>query len=101
MVEEHEDILKDRLHKEYNDTYWERRYTICQVREEGEEEKGGRREGGRRRRRRRREGGKRGGGGGREGGGREGDREEERGSLLAVQFRVLELLFRLQNQVWV
>ena len=33
MVEEHEDIVKDRLHKEYNDTYWERRYTICQVRE--------------------------------------------------------------------
>ena len=30
MVREHEDIRKDRLHAEYNDSYWERRYTVLQ-----------------------------------------------------------------------
>lgn len=30
MVEEHGTIAKDRLHLEYNDAYWERRYTVCQ-----------------------------------------------------------------------
>ena len=30
MIEEHELIQKDRLHQEYNDAYWERRYTVCQ-----------------------------------------------------------------------
>ena len=30
MVQEHDTIAKDRLHVEYNDAYWERRYTICQ-----------------------------------------------------------------------
>ena len=30
MVREHETIRKDRLHAEYNDAYWERRYTVLQ-----------------------------------------------------------------------
>lgn len=30
MVQEHGTIAKDRLHLEYNDAYWERRYTVCQ-----------------------------------------------------------------------
>ena len=30
MVLEHGTIAKDRLHVEYNDAYWERRYTVCQ-----------------------------------------------------------------------
>ena len=30
MVEEHEMIQKDRLHEEYNDSYWERHYTVVQ-----------------------------------------------------------------------
>ena len=30
MVQEHGTIAKDRLHSEYNDAYWERRYTVCQ-----------------------------------------------------------------------
>lgn len=30
MITEHEMIQKDRLHQEYNDSYWERRYTVCQ-----------------------------------------------------------------------
>lgn len=30
MIEEHEVIRKDRLHEEYNDAYWERRYTVLQ-----------------------------------------------------------------------
>lgn len=31
MIEQHELIQKDRLHVEYNDAYWERRYTVVQV----------------------------------------------------------------------
>lgn len=30
MVQEHGTIAKDRLFSEYNDAYWERRYTVCQ-----------------------------------------------------------------------
>ena len=30
MVREHDAIRKDRLHAEYNDAYWERRYTVVQ-----------------------------------------------------------------------
>lgn len=30
MVQEHGTIAKDRLHLEYNDAYWEKRYTVCQ-----------------------------------------------------------------------
>lgn len=30
MIEEHEKFRKDRLHQEYNDAYWERRYTVSQ-----------------------------------------------------------------------
>ncbi len=30
MIEEHEKFRKDRLHEEYNDAYWERRYTVSQ-----------------------------------------------------------------------
>lgn len=30
MIEEHELYRKDRLHEEYNDAYWERRYTVLQ-----------------------------------------------------------------------
>ena len=30
MVQKHDTIAKDRLHLEYNDAYWERRYTVCQ-----------------------------------------------------------------------
>ena len=30
MVREHDSIRKDRLHAEYNDSYWERRYTVVQ-----------------------------------------------------------------------
>ena len=30
MVREHKGIRKDRLHAEYNDAYWERRYTVVQ-----------------------------------------------------------------------
>ena len=30
MITEHEGIQKDRLHDEYNDAYWEKRYTVCQ-----------------------------------------------------------------------
>lgn len=30
MVVEHESIAKDRLHVEYNDAYWENRYTVSQ-----------------------------------------------------------------------
>ena len=31
MIEQHELIQKDRLHVEYNDAYWEKRYTVVQV----------------------------------------------------------------------
>ena len=30
MIQEHNTICKDRLHAEYNDAYWERRYTVLQ-----------------------------------------------------------------------
>lgn len=30
MIKEHETIQKDRLHEEYNDAYWDRRYTVQQ-----------------------------------------------------------------------
>ena len=30
MIREHDTIQKDRLHAEYNDAYWERRYTVLQ-----------------------------------------------------------------------
>lgn len=30
MIREHEAVRKDRLHDEYNDSYWETRYTVCQ-----------------------------------------------------------------------
>ena len=32
MIEEHEDFSKEKLQKEYNDAYWEQRYTICRDR---------------------------------------------------------------------
>ena len=30
MITQHEGFRKDRLHEEYNDSYWERRYTVSQ-----------------------------------------------------------------------
>ncbi|XP_078663652.1 gamma-tubulin complex component 2-like [Branchiostoma floridae x Branchiostoma belcheri] len=32
IVEEHESVIKEKIEKDYNDAYWEQRYTICRER---------------------------------------------------------------------